>query len=638
MKHLSLLALLILVTFFAGSQASADNENGVMFEIIIRQKPEIIDKYSEIDRDTIEVVIGKGLYTFLVNTSLDIMVEEIDSQSVTFTCHLSTIGRNPYIFSERYRIELNLPARIDNIPGKHASVYQLLISPRKFVDIDSALCPHDPGPGGHFNMDPTANFDLYYVKNSLGDFHWNNIKNYLETDYRQFRDALDINIPGKISFYLCPCPAQTISWDERFGYSIDPGRANIYAIYSHDYVSVDALLPNLLTLLRLYGYAPPFLSEGLAGYFDFVPYQIKQLKSLGKIPPLKSILTTSNYMTADPAVAEVTAASFVKYLADGFGIGDVLALYEQSDDLNILKNIESMYGAELDSLEKSWLNYVDTFQLNRRVFDYYAGRANALYRPELQIEYLEEMRNYDESRYDSTDTWKKLSTTYYQYGYYYKALDGFQLLLQIDSSRAIYWQIIGNLYLINGEYDSAWAAFDSVYAVDSTYAASKLLQAKILAIRGDTASAIKLAEEHYGREASPAGKIEFLLFLGGLYQDEGEHHDAEKAERYFSDAAVWSADMMAKVPDDPTFKLRAGLANLGLGLYDEARTFLDIAHFTEIRSYQLGRILLALGNLYDVLGDHEKAVPYYRECLANQSSAHHRELAVKYIEKPYTIQ
>ncbi len=112
----------------------------------------------------------------------------------------------------------------------------------------------------------------------------------------------------------------------------------------------------------------------------------------------------------------------------------------------------------------------------------------------------------------------------------------------------------------------------------------------------------------------------------------------KKAEGYFSDAAVWSADMMAKVPDDPTFKLRAGLANLGLGLYDEARAFLDIAHFTEIRSYQLGRILLALGNLYDVLDDHEKAVSYYRECVANQSAAKHRELAVKYIEKPYTIQ
>ncbi len=137
------------------------------------------------------------------------------------------------------------------------------------------------------------------------------------------------------------------------------------------------------------------------------------------------------------------------------------------------------------------------------------------------------MRNYDESRYDSTDTWKKLSATYYQYGYYYRALDGYRLLLQIDSSRTIYWQIIGNLYMINGEYDSAWAAFDSVYAVDSTYAASKLLQAKILAIRGDTGSAIELAEEHYGREASPAGKIEFLLFLGDLYRVEGEHHDAD---------------------------------------------------------------------------------------------------------------
>lgn len=629
--------LILLILFFICEfvLSQPDGQNGIRLELIVRQKPVMVDKYFEITRDTVDIVIGTSLYTFLVNMSLEIEVDEVDSLFATFNMHLATVGSNPYNFARRYRIQFNLPARIENIPGKNGSVYQLLISPRNLIHIDTTLCSHDLNDKDQFNMDPSAHFDLYYAKQSLADFHWNNIKNYLEADLTRFRNALDITAPGKINFYLCPCPVASINWDKRFGYAIDPTRSNIYSIYNHDFVSVDAILPNMLMLLRLWGYAPPFLVEGLAGYFDFTAYKIKELKSQGKIPRIKELITTSGYHAAEAVAAEITAASFMKYLADSYGINKAINLYEQSDDLTLLRNFESLYDTPIDSLEQEWLHYIDTVLLTRRLFDHYAARANALFQSDLQIEYLEEMTKYDETRIDSIDTWKKLSMVYYQYGYYYKALEGYKRLIAIDSSLPLYWQVLGNLYMINGEYDAAREALDTVLFLDSVYATAKLLQAKILAIKGDTASAVKIANDFYSVEETAAGKIEFLLFLGTLYGAKGMYYDSAKAEQYFSDALVWSNDMIPKTPDDPTFKMRAGLAHLGLGQYEEARQYLELAYFIELRAYYQGRILLNLGKLYDAQGGHNKAVEYYQEALSIPLAEFHRQLCTQYISKPY---
>lgn len=635
MKHTLLYFILSFLTASSILFASDNISNGVEFELIVRQQPEMIDKYFEITRDTIKVVNGQRHHTLLVNMGLDVEVESIDSQFVAFNFQLVTFGPNPYNFAKRYRIEFNLPARISNIPGKNNSIYQLLISPRKLVEIDTSSCRYRPNAGGDFGMDPTANFDLYFVKNSLGDFHWNNIKNYLEADYEFFRTKFNISTSSKMSLFLCPCSSPNKNWDKRFGYALDPGRANIYTIYSHDFVSTDAILSNMLRLLQLWGYAPPFLVEGIAGYFDFTQYRIRKLEEKSEIPAVKDILTMSGYYSADPAAAEVTAASFIKYLINIYGVSKIQTLYRQSDDLTLLRNLEDIYGMRLDSLEKNWLASVDTMTFSRQMFDHFAGRANAINHIEQQLEYLEEMPKYDRSRYDTVDTHTKLASTYYQTGNFYRALEEFKYLQTMDTAKALNWQIIGNLYLINGELDSAWSAFDSVFQLDTTYAAARLLQAKIISLRGDTTAAIKLAEDFYNKEPSIPGKIEFLLLLGGLYKNPGMNQDSEKAEKYFSDAAIWSSDLMARVPDDPVYKLRTGLAYFGLRQYRDAIQYLELAHFTEQRAYHLGRILVHLGMLYDVIGDHDKAVEYYQACLASPSAQYHRELCRQYIVEPY---
>ncbi len=631
---------IFLLTFFSVLGLSAPSlllaDEAVRFELIVRQKPAMVDNYYEIKRDTVEVLVGHSLYNLLVNMSLDIKVESVDSLSVEFTNHLTTIGQNPYNFAKRFKVEYNLPARVENIPGKNGSIYQLLISPRELIDIDLENCPFVTGAESQFKNSPSANFDFYFLPNSLADFDWNVIKGYLEADFVQFRDALGISLTNKITYYLTPCPLNTVNWDKRFGYVIDPGRSKIMALYSHDFISSEAILSNMLVLLRQWGYAPPFLLEGLAGYFEFNTYEIKKIKNRGEIPPLNSLLTSSGYYSADPQTAEIISASFIKFLADSYGIGKVKELYNKSDDLYLQKNMESIFGQPLDSLETNWSYYVDTVSNSRDLFDFYAGRAGALFKSDLQIVYYEEMLKLDDTRRDSIDTRKKLYMNYYQTGKYYEAEEGYRLLTQLDSSLPVYWQVIGNLNMINGNLGLAWSAFDSVFAQDTTYVSAKMLQAEIMSMQGDTTGAIELAEKYYSFENSPPAKIEFLLLLGRLYEGKGKYYDSTKASRSFSDALAWCREMIKKAPNDPAYKYRAGMAYIGLGQYREANDFLELAWFTERRAYFMGHILLELGKVNDLLGNRDEAIKFYQDCLDWPSASQHQELSRQYINKPFT--
>ncbi len=633
-KKLTWLTLFLIAATTICIRADNPQKNAVKMELTVRQKPAGIDKYYEIIKDTADVIIGKGLGSFLAGINLNIILSSADSQSAAFDVHLTTIGQKIYNSAERFRIEYNLPARLENIPGKGGSVYQLLISPRELIEIDTS-CAFETIGDDRFNMSPSANFDIHYIQYSLGDFYWANVKNYLEYDFTRFRSSLNIISPGKIQVFLIPCAAGTVNWDDRFGYAIDPGRGNIFTIFNRNYISLDAILPNLLTLYRAWGYAPPLIVEGLAGYFEFSQYEMKKIKEQNRLIDLKNLVTSASYFSADPIAGEITAASFAKYLVDSYGIGKYKSLYEGADDLNIVRMFNEVYSAPLDSLEKEWLYYVDTVTIPRQLFDFYASRAGVMFRTGKQIEYLTEMTKYDSSSQDSADTWNKLASAYYQSGQYYEAIDGYKLLTRIDRPKPLYKLILGNLYMINGEYDNAYAIFDTVFAADSTIGSARLLQAKIKAIQGDTTGAIRLAEENFRYELSLPGKVEFLLFLGEMYGTRGTHYDSAKAHDNFADALVWANDMIPQAPLDPAPKLKAGQASLGLGRYEEARQFLEVARFTEMRAYYLGRALLYLGKLEDVLGDHDKAIEYYREAISLPIADFDRELCLRHIQEPY---
>ncbi len=408
----------VILLLLSALSAFGGDYDGVEFELIVRQKPQLIDNYYEVMRDTLKAPLGVSLNSFQVNFSLEINVTAIDSPFVNFDCHLITIGSKPYTLARRHRIEYNLPARLEDIPGKNGSVYQVLISPRRPLTLDTTSCPYNPTVPGQFIMNPSANFDFYFIEGALADYNWKQTRDYLEAEYVRFRNALDITAPGKVTYYLCPCPVRTVHWDDRFGYAIDPGRAAIYALYGHQFISCDGILTNMVKLLKLWGYAPPLIVEGLAGYFEFTQYETKQLAKEGRLPDLRDLLTTAGYYAADPQAAELTSASFIKYLADAYGINKVRQWYEQADDLTIARSFKTIFEMSLDSAQSEWRVYVDTISVTRDMFDFYAARSGALLRRPTQQHYLEKMQAYDSDRADTVGTWTRLALLYYQNGDY----------------------------------------------------------------------------------------------------------------------------------------------------------------------------------------------------------------------------
>ncbi len=626
-------SVLLIMSFCSSSAQTAD---GLELELIVRQKPAYMDKYFEVIRDTADIIVGTSQNIFITNMSLNINVTAVDSNFAEFDLHLVTIGSKPYSTAERFHIEYNLPARIENIPGKEGSVYQLLVSPRNKIALDTAGCSYGLGQDFPFKSDPSANFEYYFIPNTLADFRWNSLKTYLESEFTQYEKLFNLSLTSRINLFLYPCPMKNVHWDKRFGYMLDPSRNTIYAIYSHTYISSESILADMFALLRLWGYAPPFILEGLGGYMDFNTYEMKKIMADGTVPQIKDMLTSSGYYAADAHVAEVTAGSFVKYLADQYGPTRVKNWYQHSDDLSILKNLQDIFKLPLDSLQNGWVNYIDTLHFMRAQFDFYAGRAGVLLQVDKQFEYLDQMIQYDEHRADSVDTWRKLAGLCFQTGQYYRARDAYERLIKLDSARASYFQIIGNIDLINGEYDSADVMYDRVMAIDSEYVTSQLQKAEIKAIRGDTAGAIKLAEDYYGREKSTPGKISFLLFLGQIKKAPGAWYDSAAAESDFNDALYWAQQLMEKSNDDPTPRFWAGMALFGLGDLNEAKAHLETALFLETRTFYLGDILMTLGKIADLQDDRQRALGFYQQALNEPISVHNHELCTLYTKQPYT--
>jgi len=187
-----------------------------------------------------------------------------------------------------------------------------------------------------------------------------------------------------------------------------------------------------------------------------------------------------------------------------------------------------------------------------------------------------------------------------------------------------------------GQYDSARTAFERVFELDSTYTAARLMEARVLAIQGDTAEALALAEKYFGLEQSIPVKIELLLFIGQIKNSPGSYRDSATAEQYLADALYWSVDMMNKASDDPSYRMRAGLAALELGDFTEAEQYLEFALFTEKRAVYLGRIIPALGKLYDLTGRRQLALSYYQDGLNSPIAVCYRDICKKYIDRPYT--
>ncbi len=590
-----------------------------------------------------EVPLRKRFSAFLANMSLELLPNALDSQRLELTVFLTTVGSRPDSRNKRYTMELELPAFIGGIRGKDGATYRLRLVPQEFIIVDLSECEYDHRDSGAFRIDPTANFDLYYVQNTLGDYHWNKVKELLEQDYRQYKDAFDFSMSGKLHYYLHPCASPTIAWDSRFGYAIDPPRSQSHVIYSHGYMGASPLVATLTQTLRISGYAPPFLAEGISAYTYFYDYEVLQAFRSGQLLHLKDMLTTQQYYKAEPLLATAQAGSFCRFLADVYGIGRFRKLYQNSDDLTIKDNFPKFYdGANIEALEDRWVAYIRNLRPEKSRFTRRADLEGAANNLDVAISVLHEGLRWDTTFTDTLATLERLAPLYTQTGKYDLALKTNQALFDKTSpkrARKSYFLLrVAYLSTLTGDFARARQAYDSLQHLDSLRIESvDFGRARLLALENDTAAAIAAFDSFLGKNPGAVATVESALLEALLLGLPGTHQDTLRSRIKYEQAYKSATFLVNNAPTDPLNRFRQGMAEIGLGKYTEAQQNLNISLFLEFRHRQLGRELIGLGNLADILGNREEALTYYHRADSLDQSVPGQNRIQRFLKEPFTL-
>ncbi len=594
----------------------------------------------EIERQEWNMPLGKRYQLLVGNMSVMVIPERLDSIRCQLTVSLSTFGPNPFAKSALYTMELGLPAMVRGVPGKAGAEFRLLLTPLAYTNDFDSTCEYSPYDSTSFKSDPSANFDLYFTPGSLGDAHWNNIKLLLEQEYRKFLKDFDISVAGKEFIYLYPCAASSVPWDKRYGYSIDPSRQVISTVYSHEFISVSPILCNQTKLLRVWGYAPPFLTEGIASYYSFPDYEcLVALKNDGLIP-LDSLVNTKRYYEASFPLAGAEAGSFCRYLSDTKGISSFRALYERSDDLTIQKAFADVYGKSLNELEGDWIAYLRSLKPRREQFEDRALLEGGLNHVTLKRDILETLLARDTTAADTIRTLTLLAPVYSELGEYRNALVAFQRLLQLTrkgaAARTNHLQRIADLQLSLGEFDKAKSTLHELTVADSAMLPVALYQrGRIELLLADTSAARATFDSALKVNQDPSAEAEISLRLGFIRSAPGKYADKLVAVSHFGAARDAANLQLQRFPNSSLDRLRLGLALMGLGEYADAKTNLEEAYFLEFRAQFRGRMLLALGNLSDITGDRKKAREYYQQATKADRSTPTATEATAWLAKPF---
>ncbi|MEE8405064.1 MAG: hypothetical protein V3S17_06710, partial [candidate division Zixibacteria bacterium] len=457
----------------------------------------------------------------------------------------------------------------------------------------------------------------------------------IEAEYRQFRDFFHFKIAGKQDLYLFPCQGYSTMWEKRFGTSFDPTRSNVYALYRSGINTADPFLLIHGAVLRSYGYAPLFLTEGFANYFSLAISSMKKAVADKSNLPLGDMLSTNSYLNADPLMADVTSATFVRFLIDEYTFDKFLLLYEKADDNNLKQLLSNIYGKPLSELEKSWLDYVDTVTIDNRQYGQFDQRAEQMFNYSLMLEYIKKFAGGAVSKADSLYRYNQLSRAYFFNGDYYHASETQELLVKIDSQNYDSWLGLATFRMMNGEIERASADLIRAHDLDSlnVIVGFNLVLNRLLL--GDTLSAVQSLIDLIGRGDAGQIQAECRVMLGDILKDSGKPEDTMQARDYFAVALSIFSQQQQVNPALATPYMWSGIALIGLGDAENARDQLELALFLESRPFYIGMINLWLGKTADISNNRQTAEDYYSQVLSAESASYHQDEARRLLEKPF---
>lgn len=587
--------------------------------------------------DSTQVVLNQSASAFLTGFSVDLDITGLDSSAVEFNAHMNTLGVKGQTIGKRFKTEFGLPAIINDIEVKKGSTYSLTLVPSRRIQIPDRDCSYNHNSGTDFTIFPSANFDLHFLRGSLASYHAATLKNLFETEYRLFRGVFHFSQTGKQNLFLFPCESHSVIWDKRFGTAFDPTRNNCYSLYTTGLNTSDPFILIHGSILRNYGYAPPFLTEGLANYFSLAIYTVKKLKKSGGLIPLKELVNTRVYLTSDPIAADAISSTFVRYLIDKYTAEKFMELYDQSDDLNLLSKIESTYSKPIKTLEKEWANYVDTMKIPGQLFSQFADRASQMWNYSLALEYRQRAYELAENHADTLARLEQLAGAYFLSGDYFNAATNQDKFAKSDAKNYNHLIGLAGYRMMNGDYDVAESDLNSARRFDSTSEVLRFNMALNAILRGDSIQAAQIWNDLVNGVSSGQLAGESRVMLAHLLNHSEKPEDKDKARDLLTVAMALFNQQMEVDPAVPNSYMWTGIALVGLSDGDNAYDQLGHALFLENRPFYMGMINLWLGKAADLRGKRDLAKTHYSLVLAGSSAAYHQDEAHKYLENPYSL-
>ncbi len=607
------IGLIFFILLFSIGLSLAYGEPGILLEISVEEGiPHDSASFELIDQREIRLLNGVETASFQANFTLSTIPTVLDSENVILTLSLITLPPKPQTILREVLAKNKKTFFLDEVKAKQGRVYKVYLTP-KITEVIEPECDLNTLDKEREDWEelPSSHFFFRYILNSLADLHWAKIKGHAETEYRRFRETFGFTRPAmdRMEYFLLPCRANEVVWDDRFNIGLDPVRNKIYAIYNLFERSVDSPGVGFLLFYRLWGYAPPMLAEGIGGYFSLSHHFTKKLITAKRWVPLKTLKITKDYRKQPKEVAFWESCSFVRFLVKTYRLDKFKLLYENATDLTLEQTIQEVYQKNLATLEDEWLSFLEGYRDSITDFYYLASmKMNNRHYDEAVELYRDMLSLYGRD----PGILRSMAYLYYLKGDYDQSEKFYQEVLSGDTLNLEYLHILGNIKGIKGEYDKAKSYYQKVISLDSTYVEAYVRLAKLEMVNGDFLFAKEYFEQIQALETKTQAKVEIYSGLGTIYEKLGKIQEAKES---FQKALFYARRFVVEYSDRPIPYLRLGESFFNVGEIDSAINFFQIAEFLEDRPLYRSRVLLALGKAYQRKNDVSKAKLYFQEVL-----------------------
>jgi tetratricopeptide (TPR) repeat protein len=608
------IVLIFLILLLAIDLNPAYGGPGVLLEVRVEEGVSGDDAtFQVIDKREIRLESGVQTASFLANFTLSTTPTVLADGNIMLDLNLVTLPPRPQTVFTGVLAKDKEEFLLGEVEAKEGRSFKVFLIPR-IRDLPEPICLLDTRDKEAEDWDelPGSHFFFRYIQNSLADLHWSHVKGHGEGEYRRFRGVFGFTQPAmdRMEYFLLPCRAREIAWDDRFDIALDPVKNKIYVVYNLFERSLDSPGVGFLLFYRLWGYAPPMLAEGIGNYFSLSHHFARKIIAGGRRIPLRKLTVTKDYRKQPEDAAFWESSSFVRYLVNTYSVDRFSRAYRKATDLTLEQAIQEVYQKDLAALEKEWLAFLEGQR--DTITDFY-------YAAEMKMK----NRHFDESielYRDMLDLFgrdagilRSLAYVYYLSGDYDSSEKLYLEVLSKDTLDLEYLHTLGNIRGLKGDYGKARSYYRKVISLDSTYIDSYVELAQLELARGD----LRLAKGHFeqaeGLQPKTQAEIEIYSGLGTIHEKLGE---TEEAKNTYERALLSAKHFVHEFPEKPIPYLKLGESFFNVGKIDSAVNFLEISEFMEDRPVYRGRVLLALGKAYQKRGDVSRARRSLQEVLS----------------------